>query len=113
MTFVAENDAVIQTLNVTWKEKNRIDFDFLVKDKKTRKERQLKGSAVSSNQDPEIDEDEEGMAYPAIEFWHKDGSCQFAIRIAMQNASKIQTKAGGCSTGLPLESVAILKRKAV
>ncbi len=112
-TFFAENDVLKQNLNVTWATSDRIDFVYLITDKKSRLERKLNGIATSLNNDPEIDEDENGDAYPAIEYWYKDGNCQFAIRIDMENKSMARTKSGGCEQGLSLESVAILKKKDV
>jgi len=112
-TFFAENNVLKQNLNVTWVTPDRIDFIYLITDKKSGFESKLNGIATSLNGDPEIDEDENGDAYPAIEYWFKDCNCQFAIRIDMENKSMARTKSGGCAKGLPLESVAILKKKDV
>jgi hypothetical protein len=112
-TFFGENDVLKQNLNVTWVASGRIDFSYLITDKKSRLERKLNGIALSLNSDPEIDEDEDGDAYPAIEYRYKDGNCQFSIRIDMESKSRARTKSGGCAQGLSLESVAILKKKDV
>jgi hypothetical protein len=112
-TFFAENDVLEQNLHVTWVAPDRIDFLFLVTDKKSRLERELSGIATSLNGDPEIDEDENGEAYSAIEYWYHNGNCQLAIRIDMKDKLMARTKSGGCAQGLSLESVATLKKKDV
>lgn len=41
-------------------------------------------SRSSVSMDPEIDEDEEGIAYPSIEYYYEDEKLWIAIRIGME-----------------------------
>lgn len=110
-TFFAENDVLKQNLSVTWLTPDRIDFVYLITDKKSLLERKLSGIATSLGGDLETDEDEGGVAYAVMEYWHRDGICEFAIRIDIDNRSMAQAKSGGCTQEITLDSVAILKRK--
>lgn len=55
--------------------------------------RELRGEAVSSNLDYEIDEDESGLAYPTEEFVYKSGDDYYlSIRIAANERDKVRIK---------------------
>lgn len=113
--YIAENNYYTQTMFINWKSENKIEFVFTVKEKNSPKQFVLKGIAISNSQDSEIDEDENGNAYPAIEYWYKSKDCEFSIRIAMEDSSKIQTTVGGCSKknkeNLPLQSISVLNKR--
>ena len=59
----------------------------------------------------EIDEDEEGNAYPVNEFEYKNGECYIRIRISMIKRDKASINFFGCGNVCNLESSTVLKLK--
>jgi hypothetical protein len=66
------------------------------------------------DQDPEIDEDENGLGYAANEFHFQKDSCYLSIRIAMKKNDKARIMVYNCDNlevpDCPLSSIGILKK---
>lgn len=99
LLFKYSDNLVEQTLHVTEQDSSGIKFSLLLKKKDGTCKSQVSGIAVNNykGSDPEIDEDENGVAYPANEFVYNEGECHIAIRIAMDEMNKAKIKASGCN----------------
>jgi len=112
--FVGGDSVMTQTLHVTWRKSDRIDFRLVVTDLATGDQKRLEGSATASaDQDPEMDEDEKGVGYAADEFSMEAGECAFSARIDQDGRKRAKVVAtSGCPVDLPLETAPILRRLA-
>jgi hypothetical protein len=108
------NDSLVQTLSVEWVEEHTIQFTLSVENGKANCRMKLSGMAsnLHIDSDPEIDEEENGEAYPSIEYLYKDDTsdCELFIRIAMDN-DKVVIKSADCrqQSTCPLKSMGILR----
>ncbi len=80
--FSGEDGPQMKQLTVTWLSSDTVEFEIKSENMSTACERTLRGLAVNHypDGDPEIDEDEEGNAYPAIEYYY-EGDCSLSLRI--------------------------------
>ena len=113
VTYKFENDSVIQLLKVRFVSKNRIQFALVDSAKKQNIAFKLIGHAkASASADPEIDEDEEGTAYPAISFVGEN-TCPIYIRLELGLKNKAQFYSERCFTNnknRSLKSISVLNR---
>ena len=111
--FSFENDTISQTIEIDFITNNEILFSLKTINKKNNQESKLEGKAISNNGDFEIDEDEEGNAYPAQEFTYSD-QCQLYIRLAAKEKDKLIINESNCkklhSAYCPLSSIGTLKK---
>lgn len=110
--YIYENDTICQKLQITSFSERQIDFALKTINKARKLTSEAEGKAISRNQDPEIDEDEYGDAYPAIEYVFIKGHCSLSIRIDMDKKDKLQINESDCpnlrNQYCPLGSVGIL-----
>lgn len=108
-------NGIEQKLKITSKSENEIYFEYTIRNTAENCEITLKGNAVNKNpeMDPELDEDEEGVAYPSIQYIYENGDCYLGIRIAMIDRDKVvvlseckEKEIDGCLIG----SLGILKK---
>lgn len=93
-TYVFSNDTLIQKVTLEYLSDNKIRFVLLSKNNIRELSDSVKGIATSkSSEDPEIDEDEEGNAYPAQEYIF-DGDYWLSIRIDMEKKDKLRIIVG-------------------
>lgn len=85
--FVYEDDKIKEELIITAQTDNSISFYFGVDSKAGLCSRSLTSSASMAHQgsDPEIDEDESGVAYPANEYIYKGDDYVLYFRISLDN----------------------------
>lgn len=112
--FIGGDDATSQTLHVTWRKSDQIDFRHVVTDRTTGDQKRLEGSATGSQAgDPETDKDEKGVAYAADEYSFADGDCRFSVRMDQDGAKRAKvTASAGCPFDIPLEKSPLLGRLA-
>jgi len=112
--FVGGDSTTSQTLHVTWRQRDQIDFRYVVTDRATGDPKRLEGRATDSQAgDPEMDEDEEGNAYAADEYVFENGDCHFSARIDQDGAKRAKAIAtAGCPYEVSLERAPMLKRLA-
>ena len=114
LLYQYSNDTLTQVLNVEWIKDNTIRFTLLSENKGKKCKVEISGVAKHQNSgaDPEIDEDEEGIAYPSIEYVSEESDCEVIIRIAMDDRDKAIVQMVDCPAkqkdSCPLESVGIL-----
>lgn len=97
--FDYEDSLVHQILGVNFATEYEIEFtsQFIKKDGSCNF--QMKGRAKNINKDldPELDEDEDGLAYPSNEFIFEEGKCITSVRIAMNDGDKAYVKSQNCA----------------
>lgn len=112
--YCIENDTLIQQIIISDREKSNIQFEYSIRNKKN--DYKVKFSGIANNKnlnsDPEIDEDENGYAYPSIQYEYQNKDCLIVIRREMLKKDKIQIYANGCEVNqriCPIESIGILR----
>jgi hypothetical protein len=111
-----ENDTLKQTVELSRITKTEIRFKLISENKFRGQMNYTAGTAknIYIDYDPEIDEDEEGMAYPVNEYIH-EGDCRLSFRIEMDRQEKMQVKvADNCLSSnpyCPLASAGILRKQ--
>lgn len=115
MTFEFENNEqkVTQKLGVTWLTKDSIEFRLLSEDDIC--DTNYWGTAKKNypNQDPESDEDENGVSYPASEYVKEEDAYLLAIRISLDKdrARIIFTDKSGDDTDcIPTPDLVLIKK---
>ena len=106
---VAEQRIIIEEIG-----SNKIRFEYYIRNIASNCNKSISGVAIDHHpdMDPELDEDEEGFGYPAIEYVYEEGGCFLAVRIAMKAKDKIQIQESGCNTAnklCPLTSIGVLR----
>lgn len=92
-TYAVSDEKTHQKLDILFQSENVITFTLKIDGVCSR---ELSGEAVSSNLDYEIDEDENGEAYPAEEFVYKDGDDYYlSIRVDAIERDKVRVKEEG------------------
>ena len=91
--YLMENDTLMQMIRINYLSQSEILYKIYVKNKKRGLQDSISGIAKAHlDYDPEIDEDLDGTAYPAIEF--NDNRRDYVyIRIEAIKRSKIQINA--------------------
>ena len=93
--YFFESDTLKQNVEVKTLSDSTIRFLLISENKINGKIAKIQGVAKSmTHVDPEIDDDEEGNAYPAKEFIYND-KCILHIRIDMLQKDKLIVKEGG------------------
>ncbi|MBF9240000.1 hypothetical protein I2I05_21600 [Hymenobacter sp. BT683] len=95
-----EDDTLRQTLRVVQVSARTIRFHLVDSLKTTGKARRLEGTATALAGDPEIDEDEDGNAYPSVAY-NYEGTCVLAVRIELKTRQRVQLTANNCSPAHP------------
>ena len=92
--YLMENDTLMQMIRINYLSQSEILYKIYVKNKKHGLQDSISGNAKAHlDYDPEIDEDIDGTAYPAIEFDDKQKD-YIHIRIeAIKKRNKIQINA--------------------
>lgn len=110
------DDTLSQTLKIKYISKEEIDFEIASINKIKNKKSILTGIAKGSlNQDPEMDEDDQGNGYAAREYRYSKEACSIGIRIAIDEAkNKAKVTEYNCynlrDSNCPFESVGVLKK---
>ncbi len=111
-TYLAKQDDIRQSLTVSWVSEKLVKFEYSVTNARSSEKVTISGSAKARSGDAEIDEDD-GEAYPCLEYWYQSGSCRLSFRIDLENWNRAIVRDGGCTSGFsqtcPAESVAILR----
>jgi hypothetical protein len=110
--YVFENDTIKQRVALNYLTDIEISFKYTVENKIRQQNVVIQGTAKNeySEYDPETDEDEEGMAYPADQYIYSN-NCWLAFRIHMQTQALLQIMEADCLPNpyCPFKSVGILK----
>ena len=113
--YLFSDNALKQEIRITYKEKNKIEFEYYVSNRGTGCKNTFNGTAVNKypDADPELDEDKEGFGYPVLEYLYETDACSFAVRVAMLEKDKVQIRTINCSTSkeCPINSAGILRIK--
>lgn len=111
------NDTLSQSLALNYTSKHEISFKITSVNKTKNKTSTLTGAGrahVKLNQDPEMDEDDEGNAYTTIEYHYVEGDCSLSIRIAMDTKDKAKIFEYNCDkfhdNDCPFASIGVLKK---
>ena len=113
--YIFSNDTLTQKVTLEYLSDNKIRFVFISKNNIRELTDSVKGIAASkSSVDPEIDEDEEGNAYPTQEYILA-GKYWLSIRIDMESKDKLRVIIGDNypmkdKKFCPLNSIGILHR---
>jgi len=84
-----ENDTLSQRIEVSFVTESEIKFRLVCENKKRIQSSQIEGKAKCKiDADPEIDEDEDGNAYPAQQYFFEN-YCWLSIRIDLEQKEKI------------------------
>lgn len=115
LVYFFESDTLKQNVEVKTLSDSTIRFLLISENKINGKIAKIQGVAKSmTHVDPEIDDDEEGNAYPAKEFIYND-KCILHIRIDMLQKDKLIVKEGGCAmlhdSSCPFKSLGILRKR--
>ena len=109
--YTYQNDSIKQSILITYTNENEIRFRYSINIKKERSEINFNGIAINNFPDGvEIDEDEEGIAYPSNEYVHTttDGA-MLMIRISLEERDKVIINATGYEElAVPVQSLGIL-----
>ena len=114
--YECKNDTLLQILAVKYITKKLIVFELTTTNKVKNETSTLTGSAKKgkSNQDPEMDEDSEGNAYPVTEYHYTKNECSLSIRIARDTKDRARVLEYGCNKlheiNTPFASVGVLKK---
>ena len=96
VSYLMENDTLMQMIRIHYLSQSEILYKIYVKNKKRGLQDSISGIAKAHlDYDPEIDEDIDGTAYPAIEFNDKQKDYIY-IRIEAIKRNKIQINANDC-----------------
>jgi hypothetical protein len=113
--YVFENDTIRQRVALNYLTDTVIRFEYTVENTMQKQHSIIRGTAKNKYSgykwyDPEIDQDEEGLAYPADEYVYSN-QCWLAFRIHMQTQALLQIMEADCQPNpyCPLESAGILK----
>jgi hypothetical protein len=114
LVYKLENDTILQILEIKLITNQQVNFALSSTNKPKQKTFKIEGIARSKGTaDPEIDEDEEGNAYPAISYLFEN-DCWLALRIDMQSKERVQINEAECEDlhdqCCPFGSMGILKR---
>jgi hypothetical protein len=111
--YIHEDDKSKEILGVNFIKDNEIEFIGRVKKKDLNCVMDFHGTAKNknANADPEIDEDEDGNAYPSYEYLLEDGKFVIAIRIAKTEEDKAIVMMSGYNDPCAVEKSNILRLK--
>jgi len=110
--YVFENDEKRQILEIVYKSENEINFILKLVTKRTTCNITETGTAQLQNADgdPEMEEDENGMAFPIKEYICTKGKLKIVIRIDFEDKSKSIVLLDGYYTSCYPTSTEILKQ---
>ncbi len=112
--YVFKNDSLTQMLKVWYRSDQEISFELSSNNRVNGTTATISGTAKgNTNQDPEMDEDDDGNSYASTDYYYKKDSCSISIRIALKTLDKANVLEYNCSKlhepGCPLESVGVLR----
>lgn len=111
--FIYDNDTISQKVEISYLSGDRIAFKLTSCNKNQNKKSSIEGVALSRNTDPEIDEDEDGNAYPAQQYFFEKG-CWLSFRIDMEQRDKLRVIERDCGDhrdkNCPFHSLTVLKK---
>ena len=92
-----ENDTIIQQLQVLSMSDNKLEFVLTIKNTRLNSVSSISGVAHGNpGQDVEIEEDEEGNAYPTIQYtFNKD--CELYFKISQEDKKRVRIVEGDCN----------------
>jgi len=90
-----EDEYIVQTLHVKFLSKTQMEFVLASESKKAREVSEIAGTAINSGGDYEIDEDEEGNAYPVVEYIF-DNNCWLSFRFDADTKTKLRITETNC-----------------
>jgi hypothetical protein len=112
------NDTLCQTLTLKFSNSDSlVHFNLVSKNLKQNISNSISGIAVNNypNQNPEIDEDKNGIAYPSSEYVHSEKDCYLAIRVSNNRKDMVQIKTGDCEKmdnhKCPFNTIGILEKQ--
>ncbi|MFH2095958.1 MAG: hypothetical protein ABIJ16_09655 [Bacteroidota bacterium] len=114
--YVYENDTIKQSIDVKYVSPTEMQFTYVSLNKLSGRTSEMEGIATNVNPDgdPEIDEDEEGNTYPAVEYYYED-ECVLALRIEKEKKSRMQISSQDCeareSADSPYASAGVMIRQ--
>ena len=110
--YIYENDTLIQTVNITIVNEKGIEFQLFSENKIRNQIASIEGVAIKNIGDAEIDEDEEGNAYPVDEYIY-EGDCWLSFRIDMETHTTMKIKLADCTSNqyCPFSSIELLKKQ--
>jgi len=113
-TFSYESDSIIQKAKIIFLLDGKIEFSLSSYNKKTGELAKKQGIAKGEiNEDPEIDEDENGNAYPSQQYFFKEKNCHLFFRIDIEERNRLQIKEVYCeeyhSNSCPWQSLGVLR----
>ena len=95
--YLMKNDTLMQMIRINYLSQSEILYKIYVKNKKRELQDSISGIAKAHlDYDPEIDEDIDGTAYPAIEFNDKQKDYIYIRIEAIKKRNKIQINANDC-----------------
>ena len=111
--FEYKNDTILQRLVVKYLSKTEIKFDLTSFNKIKNKTSTLSGTASGKlNQDPEMDEDDQGNAYAVEEYQFTKNDCSLSIRIDRNSKNRAKVFDYNCvqlhDNNCPFQSIGIL-----
>ncbi|MFL5763989.1 MAG: hypothetical protein ACJ77K_08620 [Bacteroidia bacterium] len=111
--YVYENENIKEILGVNFIKDNEIEFmgRFKRKDRSCITDFNGKAKNSNANMDPEIDEDEDGNAYPSAEYLFEDGKRVISVRIAKTEKDKAIAMMSGYNDPCSLDKSNVLKLK--
>jgi hypothetical protein len=109
--FLHTDDSIQQFLGINYTGNNEVEFMLDYRTKNNSCKLSYRGTATNKNAgaDPELDEDENGDAYPSDEFLYEKDGYIIAVRIAMKEKDKAIVLITGCNDPCCLERSAVLR----
>lgn len=106
------SDSLSQTVQIDSLSPGTIRFSYSISGVPKQQYR-LEGTAVLKDGDLEIDEDEDGNAFPVEEYVYKKDDCYLAFRIDADTRSRMSITNSGCPQKYPvtIKSAAVLRRQ--
>lgn len=108
--YLYENDTLKQTVEISQLSDKEIHFKFISENKYRKQTFMIEGVALNKYDGIEIDEDEEGNAYPMLEYIY-NGDCWLAFRIDLKARKYLRIKQADCkryNVFCPLNSIEFL-----
>lgn len=114
-TYEYINDSIQQTLHIEPVNADTIRFTYSLSRYRGDTGLVIGGIAKGNHMaDPETDEDEQGNAYPAMQYTYQDGNCLLAIRQRTDTNTMARVIAVDCGQKYPahdLNSISVLRKK--
>lgn len=109
-----KNDTLLQRLQVKWIRENRITYTLFVTNTVSKCSTTVSGTAITdyTGGDPDLDEDDKGLAYPTVYYYDKNPKQPINISIEMNSRDMahvfLDDSLWRRKEGCPLESVRVM-----